>query len=197
MASTFIGVLCLLFFIDSITDFLFNSQEYNYLVMLTLFNVVINNIATIGRSVIIFKEKAGLINIFSILTALISAGIGIFLVVYLKRGVQGVVETGFLTSFIMLFPIFYYGIYPYKFNFSWSILKKELIFSYPLIFSVLVFWVIDSSDRLILKLFLPLSEVGLYTIGCQFGMLLMIIVGGFTSAWPLIIIEKIKMEKGN
>ena len=50
--------------------------------------------------------------------------------------------------------------------------------------AVFCFFLIDSSDRYMLKIFLPLSEVGFYNIGYQIGLLMMIFVGGFTSAFP-------------
>ena len=51
-------------------------------------------------------------------------------------------------------------------------------------FAVFAFFFIDSSDRYLLKIFLPVSEVGLYSIGYQLGLAMMVFVGGFSSAWP-------------
>ncbi|MFX0093042.1 MAG: lipopolysaccharide biosynthesis protein [Candidatus Hodarchaeota archaeon] len=68
--------------------------------------------------------------------------------------------------------------------FSRSILKRQLKFSLPLVPALFAFWFIDSSDRYLLKIFLPLSEVGLYNVGYNIGLVMMIVVGGFTLAWP-------------
>jgi len=102
----------------------------------------------------------------------------------LERGVTGAVEAGLIGSAIMCIPIMLLTMARFKPVFSRSILSRQLKFSLPLVAAVFAFWFIDSSDRYLLKVFLPFSEVGLYNIGYNIGLSMMIIVGGFTLAWP-------------
>jgi O-antigen/teichoic acid export membrane protein len=181
---TIIVIAILVIFAEPLSNMLFDSSAYRYLVMLTLINVLISNLSSIGRSVLIVEERVLPTNIINICGVLVGVASGLTLVVYLGRGVQGVVEAGLIGSSIMaLFSVFF-ALQGYVPAFNATILKKQLRFSLPLVAAVFAFLFIDSSDRYLLKLYLPLSEVGLYNIGYQAGMLMMLLVGGFSSAWP-------------
>lgn len=167
-----------------ISSLLFGSDQYAYLVILTLATVFISNMSGIGLAILIFQEKAMMVNYINIATVLVGIGSGLFMVAYLDRGVTGALEAGLITALVMLVPVLVLSIMRFKPSFSLAILKKELRFSLPLVGALAAFLVIDMSDRYLLKMFLPLSEVGLYTVGYNFGLAMMILVGGFSSAWP-------------
>ncbi len=124
------------------------------------------------------------VNMINIANILVSIGSGLFMVVYLGRGVTGAVEASLISAVIMLTPILLLSVKQFKIGFSLDILKKELRFSFPLIAAIGAFIIIDSSGQYFLKMFLPLSEVGLYNMGYQFGLVMMILVGGFSSSFP-------------
>ncbi|MBM4447574.1 MAG: hypothetical protein FJ023_09595 [Chloroflexi bacterium] len=167
-----------------ISTLLFGSEQYTYLVILTLATVFISNLSGIGQTIMVFQERAMMVNIINIATVLVGIGSGLFMVAYLHRGVTGAVEAGLITSLIMLVPVLVLSILRFKPAFSLDILKKELLFSLPLVAALLAFLIIDWSGQYFLKAFLPLSEVGLYNIGYNFGLIIMILVNGFSSAWP-------------
>lgn len=168
----------------AISTLLFGTNKYAYLVILTLASIFIANLSSVGRSILVFQQKPKIVNIINITGVFINVAIGLFMVVYLGRGVTGVIEAGLISSVLMSVPILMITIFNYKPEFSFSMLSKQLKFSLPLVIAVFAFWFIDSSDRYMLKMFLPLSEVGLYNIGYSFGQIIMIVVGGFTLAWP-------------
>ena len=86
---------------------------------------------------------------------------------------------------MLLIPFVYlFSLKNYKFCFSRSILVKQLKFSLPLTLAIFAFFIIDSSDRYILNIYLPLSEVGLYNLGYQGALFIMILVDGFSLSWP-------------
>lgn len=171
-------------FTPQISTLLFSTDQYAYLVIMTLATVFIHNLSGIGLTIMIFQERAMTVNIINIATALVGIASGLFMVAYLGRGVTGAVEAGLITALIMLAPALVLSILRFKPAFSLDILKKELKFSLPLVLALAAFFIIDSSDRYFLKAMLPLSEVGLYNVGYNFGLVMMILVGGFSSAWP-------------
>ena len=172
-----------IYFIDFIGSILFSSREYKY-ILLSLINILVINITDVARGVMIFEEKVALVNIVNIVGVLFSAIYGILSVVYFERGVTGVVEAGLAGSLSMCITSTLISLKKYKITFDRKILIKQIRFSFPLMLAVFAFLVIDSSDRYMLRLFLPLSEVGLYNLGFQVGMLVFLIVGGFSLAWP-------------
>jgi O-antigen/teichoic acid export membrane protein len=167
-----------------LSSLLFSSPQYSYLILLTLANILVTNLSGVGFSLLVYQEKAVLVNILNVISVFVGVAFGLIFVVYLKRGVTGLVESGLLTSVVMAIPTLVLTVFRYKVVFSSSILVKQLRFSLPLVIALGAFFVFDSSDRYFLKMFLPLSEVGIYNIGYSFGLVVMIVVGGFTSAWP-------------
>ena len=174
----------LVFFSERLSILLFDNPAFAHLVNLTLFNVLILNISSISRTILIVEEKVWQINCVNIIGVIVGVISGVVCVVHLKRGVQGVVEAGVIASIIMAGMLWYFAMPKHEFAFNSSILKRQLKYSLPLTAAVFAFFLIDSSDRFLLKQFLPLSEVGLYNIGYQGGMIMMLLVGGFTTAWP-------------
>lgn len=179
-------LLCsiLIFKSTSISLFLLDSDSYSYHITLAIVTVILSNIYSVGQSVLIFQEKVFLVNLITIINVLIGVFLGIIFVVYMGRGLAGIYESALITNCIISITIFFTVLRNYKFEFNLNLLKKQLRFSLPLMVAVFCFFIIDSSDRYMLKIFLPLSEIGLYNIGYQIGLLMMIFVGGFTSAWP-------------
>lgn len=177
-------VTSLIYFSGHLSELLFDTANYEYLIILTLINIFISNISDIGRALLIFEERVWTVNAINIIGIVVGATAGITLVVLLDRGVMGVVEAGLFGSAFMGILTYLFSLRRYVLRFNYGILKKQLSFSLPLVVAIFAFFFIDASDRYLLKLFLPLSEVGLYNIGYQVGMLMMLFVGGFTSAWP-------------
>tara|TARA_B100000900_G_scaffold359975_1_gene331746 strand:+ start:39 stop:1298 length:1260 start_codon:yes stop_codon:yes gene_type:complete len=179
-------VLCsvLIFKSTSISIFLLDNDSYSYHITLAILTVILSNIYSVGHSVLIFQEKVFFVNVITIINVLIGALLGIIFVVYMERGLAGIYESALITNCIISIIIFFTVIRNFKFKFNLNLLQKQLRFSLPLMTAVFCFFLIDSSDRYMLKIFLPLSEVGFYNIGYQIGLLMMIFVGGFTAAFP-------------
>lgn len=183
IVSAFV-VGALIIFSEKLSSLLLDTTGFAYLVTLTLINVFASNIAAIARTVLVVEEQVWRLNFVNISGVVVGVLAGVICVVYMERGVRGAVEAGLLASIFMAVTLWFFAMPKYRFAFNLGILKKQLRFSLPLVTAVIAFFFIDSSDRYLLNLYLPLSEVGLYNIGYQGGMVMMLIVGGFSTAWP-------------
>jgi O-antigen/teichoic acid export membrane protein len=181
---TAVVVAVLVYFSTNLSEFLFETVGHEYLIVLTLANIFVSNISGIGRSILIYEERVWTVNVINITGVVVGASAGIVLVAFFERGVQGAVEAGLITSVFMGVLTSFTSLRRYVPRFHYEILKKQLRFSFPLATATLIVYIIDSSDRYVLKMFLPLSEVGLYNVGYQIGMVVLIFVGGFCTAWP-------------
>ena len=179
-----LSAIFLVNFSEHLSRFLFDSARHSNIIELIAITTLFSNIFTIGQSVLIFEERVWTVNFITIINVLIGAISGIILVAYLDRGVSGVYEASLITTILTSVIVFFVALRRYKFKYNYPLLLKQLRFSMPLMVAVFCFFFIDSSDRYMLKLFVPLSEVGLYNIGYQFGLLMMLFVGGFSAAWP-------------
>ena len=68
--------------------------------------------------------------------------------------------------------------------------KKELlIFGIPLLFTTILLWIFTSTDKIMIKLFSNLEEVGFYAGAFKIISLLIVIQTGFTSFWTPVVYE--------
>jgi O-antigen/teichoic acid export membrane protein len=78
--------------------------------------------------------------------------------------------------------------------FRLSILLPALAFSLPLVPHALAGWALEMSDRAILTRFLPLHDVGVYSIGYQLGAAMGLATTAFNAAWVPFLFGTLKEE---
>ncbi len=112
-------------------------------------------------------EKAKYSVFTSISSLLISAGLTLYLLTVLKKGVLAPIVGNLLSlivTVIMILPIF---IKNSTFKLSRSTLIPPLKYAYPLLLSEYSNLLIQSGDRYVLRIFNSVSVVGLYAFGYQ------------------------------
>jgi O-antigen/teichoic acid export membrane protein len=70
-----------------------------------------------------------------------------------------------------------------RLNFKWKHLRGALVFSIPLMPHFLSHWILGVSDRIILEHFVGFTELGLYTLGYQFGQGYQVLITGINNAF--------------
>ncbi|MDZ7672401.1 MAG: oligosaccharide flippase family protein [Halanaerobiales bacterium] len=89
-----------------------------------------------------------------------------------------------MLSSLIFIPIYLYIIFKnIKFKFNYFMLKESLLFSLPLIPSLLSAWVINLSDRIFIERFFSMSDVGIYSLGYKLGGIVLIISAAFQKAY--------------
>lgn len=79
----------------------------------------------------------------------------------------------------------------------WSKLKEVLAFALPLIPHSLAAWVLNFADRLLLRKFGSLAEVGVYSYGYTIGMAMSLVVLATQKSWPQFVFSShAEMEEG-
>jgi O-antigen/teichoic acid export membrane protein len=72
--------------------------------------------------------------------------------------------------------------------FELNVLKSALIFSLPLVPHSLSSWILELSDRVILQWYVPLDQLGIYSLAYTYGMLLSLVASSINFAWvPFIL----------
>lgn len=115
---------------------------------------------------------------FILLTSMI-----ILLVVGLRLGAKGQFIAILFTSSVFAIIYIIIALRAIKINVNGHYLKKYLAFGLPLIPSGLSIWVISLSNHLILQRMTSLEQVGLFSLGYKFGLILDIIVVAIMTAW--------------
>ncbi len=112
-------------------------------------------------------ERAKYFVFTSVSSLLLSAGLTLYLLTVLKKGVLSLIVgnlIGLIVTVIMVFPVF---IKKSTFKLSRSVLIPPLKYAYPLLLSEYSNLLIQSGDRYVLRIFNSVSMVGLYSFGYQ------------------------------
>lgn len=68
-------------------------------------------------------------------------------------------------------------------GFDWTLMKAVLLFGLPILPHALSQWTINFADRAMLRFFLDYREVGLYSLGYNFGMVMLVFLGAINASW--------------
>ena len=119
--------------------------------------------------------------------------LNVFLIVGLKRGVESLFLSQIISDIITIIVIFLFEkrirfnpIYKTDFPFT----KELLAFSIPLVPNILNWWVMNASDRYVIRFFLGASFNGIYAISYKFPNLLQHVLALFNNSWQDLAISE-------
>lgn len=112
-------------------------------------------------------ERAKYFIFTSISSLLISAGLTLYLLIVLERGVLSLIVGNLFNLIVMVIMVLPVFIKRSTFKLSRSILIPPLKYAYPLLLSEYSNLLIQSGDRYVLRIFNSVSMVGLYSFGYQ------------------------------
>jgi O-antigen/teichoic acid export membrane protein len=84
-----------------------------------------------------------------------------------------------------------------KISYDWSIIKRGLQFSLPILPATFASTAIMSLDRIVLERYVSISQLGLYSVGVTLGSVIMIIVRGYYYAIEPDIYQSFRTEQFN
>lgn len=158
---------------------------YVYSIFYTFLLLVINYAQMIAQ----VKQNSFQFMLISLSSVVITAGCNILFVIYFREGAYGFVK-GTLLSATLIIPFAAYYIHKsihYKFN--KSTLKKALIFSLPLLPTLLSSWVLNLSDRVFINNYFSSADVGIYSLGYKIASLILFISSAFYMAYNPLFFE--------
>lgn len=199
LAVNIIIVLILLLSRKWISNLILGIPNQEYVFILIVANVFLLIFLNIVLSLFRAQEKPILYSLTNLIRTVFYVSINIYLVAYLKRGYVGALEGIFLSTAIILLlscPILIKNI---TLKISVSALKRMLKFGLPLVVSGLSLWVLNLTDRFMLKFLLPediaLTQVGIYSLAAKFSLVgKMLIVMPFSMSWGVAMFKHEKEE---
>ena len=105
------------------------------------------------------------------------------LVVGLRLGVFGIMLADFIVSLVLLLGLSRVVRPVWSWSFSWPVARETLRYGLPRVPYALLHQTMGMSDRFFLRLFLPLSEVGVYSVGNTAATLVKFYSVSFGRAW--------------
>lgn len=168
-----------------ISRLLLGDPTRGHLVLLSLTTLTLNTLSAPFTSYLRLEERALTFVKISLVGAILTLVLNILAVVYLGRGVQGMLEATLIAaavSLLLSFAIVLRDLHP---RWSAKLVAPLLRIGYPSIFGLGAFFMIDWADRFFLQRLIGVAEVGVYSVGYTIGMVMALIAEGtFGSAWP-------------
>jgi len=146
------------------SEFFFGHDRfasYFNILFITTSIEIINGVAV---SVIRLKEKSAMFVIVTLAKLLVTFTLSIYFIVYLGKGVEGIILSQLIGSFVFLLltlGVLFKNILP-KFNLH--DFKGMFRFGFPLVFNTISVLMLTLGDRYILQYFHDYSQVGVYSL---------------------------------
>jgi O-antigen/teichoic acid export membrane protein len=121
--------------------------------------------------------------------------LAVTLVVVMRWGAFGMILAAVATTATIALVFLPWFVRALKARFRPRVLRDMLEFGLPLVPAGFAVWGFDLMDRYILRLYRSMDEVGLYSIGYRFGMVLALITMAFRTAWPQVVFTQGKGDE--
>jgi O-antigen/teichoic acid export membrane protein len=152
-------------------------------IRLAIWTAFLSVFGLIPLNLLQIEERAGLYVKISLAGTLITALCIVWLVVVRRMGAYGYVLGTFIGSGLLAIPYAMLAARTSTLAVDWNVARAALAYSLPLVPHALAGWVLELSDRALLQRFVPLTELGLYSLGYQLASLLTMAATAINFAW--------------
>lgn len=194
-----IGTSCVVFVLmivlkGWISKVFFDSDSFSYIVYITALATLVGGTNSIisaptrmqnKRKIFLITNTIGPILSYSISIPLLLKGYYI-IALPLAGAISGL--TMEISFGILNRKWFSFGLFNKK------ILKQLLIIALPLVPNFLIYWIFNSSDRLMITHILGLGASGIYSVGAKFGMASQLIYTAFAGGWQFFAFSTMNEE---
>jgi len=168
---------------DRISEALFDTSSYAYSTALALFSAAATSI---GQPLVLgmqFRRQVRRYVWVSAAAAAVGGGLGLVLVGLLGRGLQGVLEAQLVSQLALAALALRETWKAGEPRFDRKIIRTLLRLGLPLVPSFYFLLVLQQGNQFVLKEVRSLEELGVYVVGYNLGLVMSLIVSGFTTAW--------------
>ena len=179
-------------FIISVLQYYFNILNIPF-VYVIFFDILLIS-TSIYDNFCSFSKGIGKVKVIveaSVLNSIITVFLNIFLIVVLKMGLYGFLIAN-CVGYIFTNILFFIRIKAWKFinfEFNKTVMKKMIMYSFPLVFSAIAWWVNNASDRYVISLICGVSISGIYAVSTKIPSILTTFQSVFMQAWSISAIK--------
>lgn len=194
---TIIVVSICLYFVSSISAIVFNTSQNSEYFKWIFFCLGFQLMFIVPETFLLVEKKSFIYSSLSFACFVVSLSLNIYFLVALKYGIWGMIYSMFVTKLFNIIILFIIVIPKMKFSFSVNKLLEMLKFGMPIIPGAVSMFVINFSDRFFIQRFCDANELGIYSLGYKFGVLLIILISDpFFRIWGTQQFEIVKKPDG-
>lgn len=189
LISSFIFLTPLFFFSSYLSPIIIgNYPNSDYLFKIILASVFVEGIMNLEFAVLRAREESLKFVIVSVINIIVYASLNIIFVVSLNKKYIGVREAVLITCIISVLIMVPFCLNKIKWKFNKSYSKEILQIGIPLAIAGIASWILNMTDRFMIKYILPpaeaLAQIGIYSLGDKFAQIVrFILVMPFMMAW--------------
>ena len=177
---------------------LFSDTQHTLFFRLIFLYLLISSGYEVPLVFIRAQQKSTKFVTISLIRLIISLSLNILFVAILKKGVLGILYSTIISSTLTCLYLSFDTLKQVHFHFSLQKAREMYKFGAPLIISNLGAFILTFSDRYFLKFYGDLSDVGIYSLGYKFGMLMsFFIIAPFGKIWSAQMFEVADKDDGN
>ncbi len=181
--STTVMVILTIFGLDVIAEIAAGSLNYRVHTLVAITTVVFSLLSLPLQLELQFSGRPLKFVIISFLGALAASGSSILTIIFFELGALGLLLGGLIGQ-ILVWSLLSLRNKRDAQNFVNNEIAKELLrHGLPLLPSFAFLFILQNGVRWLLESFHGVSEVGLYSVGTNFGSILTMITSGFVTAW--------------
>lgn len=169
---------------DYASAILFGHPVHGYLIAIAVLTLGLQTVTEPFLAYLRLEERAKSFVTLSFVDALLTVVMTIVLIVGFDRGLRGMFEANLVAKASMLLVVLSTVARGLPLAFDRLLTKRLVYIGIPSVFGLFAFLTVDYADRLMLQHMVSLKEVGIYSVGYTFGMVMLVLVGAFAAAWP-------------
>jgi O-antigen/teichoic acid export membrane protein len=161
-----------------------DSIPFDPFVQLMVWTTFLSALTSIPQAIYQTRERAGAVVALQLGQGALAVGVAVLFVVVLRQGVLGVLRTQAVSAaaLALVFLVLFVRSEASR-DLRPGHVAKALRFGLPLLPHALGSILLQTVDRIMLERYVPLSEVGHYSIAMTLGMILAMLAGGINQAW--------------
>lgn len=183
LINSLVLTFVLLIFSKTLSTIIFEDNKYYEYFNLVFVGLVFSTISLPFLNLLRMKEKAIKYSLIMFISTMITLIANVLLVLVFEYGVFGFFLGNLIGQMFLFLIVLFFISKNVQHSFEISYFKPLVNIGYPSIFGLFAFLLIDYADRQMIQRILGLEQLGIYTISYSLGMVIMVAVGAFQSAW--------------
>lgn len=177
-------VAVLEFFTKPIAGLVLGSPDYFRYFQIIFVSMGVQTIASVPESYLLARKESFVYSSISIGTLISYLSFNILFIVVYRMGIMGMLLSMIITKVLNTSSLLIIVSKQLKLSFSWEKLKNMLKFGLPLVPESFCLFIMHYSDRFFVQKFCQSEQLGQYSLGYKFGMLVYYLISEpFFSTW--------------
>lgn len=173
---SFLGLAALIVFSHPISELMAGNNQYAKYFQIIFVCLAIQTIYLVSENYLLAQKKSILYSCLSIGNLILALSLNILFLVVFKMGVWAVVLSMLITKSLNGVVVVAITLKGVRLTLSWQKLKMMIKYGMPLVPAAFSMFLIHFSDRFFVQRYCDLYELGLYSLGYKFGMILSVLV---------------------